>query len=151
MLAISRQMLGVCAIGLAVLPSIPAAAFQLITQSEAELPGAGSIRHERGISRGPTISFVSPSPGTGTIKSPINIVIRFESHGGAAINANSVLLTYMKEPPIDLTQRIKPFITPGGIDIEDAEVPPGTHWLRVEVTDSHGYPSQADLAFTVSQ
>ena len=47
-------------------------------------------------------------------------------------------VTYLKQPEIDLTQRLKPFITPKGIDAHDATIPPGTHMIRVEVTDSDG-------------
>ncbi len=146
----SRQLLGACAICVAVVLSVPARAFQLITDSEAALPAA-RIGPERGISRGPTIVIVSPSREAGNIKSPLNLKIKFESHGGAKIDIDSVLVTYLKRPTVDLTQRIKPFIAATGIDVEDAEVPPGTHMLRVDVSDTDGRPGWADFSFTVSK
>jgi hypothetical protein len=62
-----------------------------------------------------------------------------------------VLLTYLRTPEIDLTQRIKPFIAAGGIDVQDAQVPPGTHTIRVIVADTDGRTNEADFTFTVGQ
>lgn len=126
-----------------------AGALQLITASEAALPVDQS--RERGISRGPTVVIVSPSPAAGTIKSPPVLKVRFESLGAAKIDVDSVLITYMKKPAVDLTQRIKPFVEATGIDVENAEVPPGTHTLRVNVTDTEGRSGWADLTFSVSK
>jgi len=85
------------------------------------------------------------------MKSPLNLKIRFEGHGGARIDVDSVLLTYMKQPEIDLTQRLRPFIAATGIDVLDAEVPPGTHMIRVNVTDTDGHSSSTDFTFSVSK
>jgi hypothetical protein len=127
----------------------PAGALQLITESEAALPSDRA--HDRGILRGPTIVIVSPAPAAGTIRSPLSLRIRFEAHDGATIDVDTVLLTYMKKPAVDLTQRIRRFIAPTGINVEDAQVPPGTHTLRVNVSDSHGHISRTDFTFTVSK
>jgi hypothetical protein len=139
-----------CAAAVAVVRPTAAHAFQLITKSEAALPAARG-GHDRGISRGPTIVIVSPAPAAGTVKSPIDLKIEFKPHGGAGIDADSVLVTYMKDPSVDLTQRIKPFIGPAGIEIKDAQVPPGTHRLRVDVADTYGHEGWTDFTFTVSR
>src|SRR5205807_1648767 len=88
----------------------------------------------RGVSRGPRITIVSPPPTGGLVRSPVNLRLHFESFGGAKINAESVVITYKKVPPIDLTQRVTAFITSAGIAIPVAEVPPGTHVMF----DCHG-------------
>ncbi len=129
----------------------PAFALQLITATEAALPPDHPLGAERGISRGPSVLIVSPQPGAGTIKSPLTLKIKFISHGDTTVDVNSVLVTYMRVPAVDLTQRIKPDISAGGIDVEDAEVPPGTHTLRVNVTDSDGHANSTDFTFSVSQ
>jgi hypothetical protein len=144
-----QNILRSCAVITCVLLAGPAAALQLITESEAALPVDQS--HERGISRGPTVVIVSPSPGAGTIKSPLILKVRFEGHGAAKIDVDSVLVTYMKKPAVDLTQRIKAFIGATGFDVEDAKVPPGTHTLRVNVTDTEGRSGWADFTFSVSK
>jgi hypothetical protein len=135
----------------AALVSSPARAVQLITAAEAALPPDQPLGGNRGISRGPSVVVVSPQPGAGTIKSPLELKIKFISHGGTTVDVDSVLLTYMKMPAVDLTQRIKPDITPAGIDVPDAAVPPGLHTLRVNVTDSDGHSNSTDFTFSVSQ
>ena len=142
--------IAISALGTAIVTRPAAYGLQLITKQEAALPAA-RVGHDRGISRGPTIEFVSPSPEAGTLHSPIELKIKFVAHGGAKIDTESVLVTYMKQPMVDLTQRLKPFIAANGIDVEDAEVPRGTHWLRVNVSDNDGHTGEADFTFTVSR
>jgi hypothetical protein len=133
-------------------PAMPAEPLMLITASEAALPAEQIAKiHERGITRGPSVSIVSPQPGAGMMKSPVALKIKYEAHGGAKIDVDSVLLTYLRTPEIDLTQRIKPFIAAGGIDVQDAQVPPGTHTIRVIVADTDGRTNEADFTFTVGQ
>jgi hypothetical protein len=135
----------------AILLAGPAVALELITATEAALPADPLIGHERGITRGPTVLIVSPPPGAGTIKSPLDLKVTFESHGGATVNLDSVLLTYLRRPAVDLTQRVRAFIASNGIEIKDAEVPPGTHTIRVSVSDSEGRNGSADLTFSVTK
>lgn len=143
--------MGACALFGAILAARPAVAVELITPSEAALPAQPSIGRERGISRGPTVLVVSPQPGAGTIKSPLDLRVVFESHGGTTVNVDSILLTYMKMPAVDLTQRVKAFIGPSGVEIKDAEVPPGTHTIRVSVADNEGRTGSADVTFSVTK
>jgi hypothetical protein len=140
-----------CAVFGATLAVGPAFSLELITPSEAALPAPQVTGHERGISRGPTVVIVSPSPAAGEIQSPLNLKITFDPHGGSRVDADSVLLTYLRTPAIDLTQRIRPYITANGIYVIDAEVPPGTHTLRVDVSDTDGRTSSADFTFSVSK
>lgn len=142
--------LAACVVGAAVALAAPAHALRLITKSEAALPPARG-GHERGISRGPGVVVVFPSPEAGTVRSPLELKIKFVAHGGAKIDTDSVLVTYLKEPAVDLTQRLKQFIEPTGIDVKNAEVPPGTHWLRVDVADTEGHQGWAEFTFTVSR
>lgn len=80
------RLIGACAVIAAALLPVQAAAFELITPVEAALPAAPAIGHESGISRGPTVLVDLPQPGAGTIKSPLDLKIRFAGHGGATIN-----------------------------------------------------------------
>jgi hypothetical protein len=148
---ISCRLIGAFALVAATLFAENVVALELITPGEAALPAEPGIGHERGISRGPTVLVVSPQPGAGTIKSPLDLKVIFESHGGATVNVDSVLLTYLRMPEVDLTQRAKAFIAPAGIEIKDAEVPPGTHTIRVHVSDSDGRTGWADVTFSVTK
>jgi hypothetical protein len=144
-------LIGACALFGAISAARPAVAVELITPSEAALPEQPSIGRERGISRGPTVLVVSPQPGAGTIKSPLDLRVTFESHNGATVNVDSVLLTYMRLPAVDLTQRVRDFIAPTGVEIKQAVVPPGTHTIRVSVSDSNGRTGTADVTFSVTK
>jgi len=64
--------------------------------------------------------------------------VTFAPHNGATIDPSKVRVTYLKQPEIDLTQGLKAYITPKGIDAKDITVPPGTHTIRIEVIDSDG-------------
>lgn len=124
-------------------------ATQLITEDEAKLPPPkGAIAADRrGILRGPKVEIVSPS---GAAHSPLRLQLKFESFGGATINPDSVKVTYLRSPNVDLTPRVKPFIQAGGIDMPQAELPPGEYMVRVDVKDSDGRPGTASFTLTVS-
>jgi hypothetical protein len=118
--------------------SFPAYAAQvLITEEEAKRPPPkGAIAADRrGITRGPKIEFVANSD---TVHSPMHLQLRFESYGGAKIDPDSVKVTYLRTPNVDLTGRVKPFVQPTGIDMPDVELPAGDHMVRVDIKDSDG-------------
>jgi hypothetical protein len=129
-----------------------APALVLITPEEAALPDAVGAAHElgvRGVTRGPMVSVVSPAPDAGAVRSPLRLLLRFESHGGAVIDPNSVKVVYLKNPAINLTQRIGDLVMTGGIDLRSTEVPPGTHYIRIEVKDTAGRLGSATFALFV--
>ena len=126
-----------------------ASAMELITQEEAKLPDG--ISGSRGITLGPLIILVSPPATAGMIKSPLNLKIKFESRGGVKVDEDSVVLTYQKNPPIDLTQRSRSFISIHGINIENATVPAGTHSIRVDVKDVQGRSNFLEFGFTITR
>ena len=109
----------------------------LITPKEAKLPDAAGNLNTRGISRGPGIKVVSPESGAQT-KGPFEFKVDFEPRGGATIDKSSVKVTYMKSPVVDLTPRIKNSVTDTGIDMKNAEIPPGEHQVKISVKDSDG-------------
>lgn len=109
----------------------------LITAKEAKLPDAAGSLNTRGISRGPGIKVISPEPGSQN-KGPFEFKVDFEPRGGASIDQSSVKVTYMKSPTVDLTSRVKGSITDMGIDLKNAEIPPGEHQVKISVKDSDG-------------
>ena len=112
-----------------------AAGTVLITDQEAKLPLDRRIAGTRGITRGPRIEFVHHDVLVG---SPLHFQMKFHSFGGATIVVQSIRLIYLKTPDIDLTSRVMPFAQASGIDIPDAEIPSGEHYLQAEVADSEG-------------
>ena len=139
--------LGIFAAGLLDLGAVGAT--PLITDDEARLPppkGAISA-NTRGILRGPKVEVISPNE---TAHSPLRLQLKFESFGGARIDIESVKVLYLRTPNVDLTARVRPFIQADGIDMPEAELPPGEYLVRVDVKDSEGRPGSASFMLRIS-
>jgi hypothetical protein len=135
------------------LGAAPARAFELVTPSEAALPAAQipALDMRGSPTRRPLVTVVSPPPAAGLVHSPVNLNLQFRAFGGAAIDPLSVVVTYLKQPAIDLTQRLTPYITEQGIDIPQAQVPPGKHEFWIELKDNQGRIGSATFSFQVGQ
>jgi hypothetical protein len=129
------------------LASWNAYAVNLISVEESKLPKAGT-GSRAGLTRGPSIDVVSPA-AEDRVTSPARIVIRFQPHSGARIVADSVKMYFLSRPRVELTDRIKAYVKDGGIAIPDAEMPPGTYDLMVQVTDSDGRSGNEIFTITV--
>jgi hypothetical protein len=117
---------------------VPAYAGQvLITEEEAKLPPPrGAVATDRrGITRGPKIELVAANA---SVHSPMHLQVKFESYGGAKVDPGSVKVTYLRTPNVDLTDRVKAYVQPTGIDIPDVQLPAGDHMVRVDIKDSDG-------------
>jgi hypothetical protein len=129
--------------------SVPVYAAQvLITEDEAKLPPPkGAVATDRrGITRGPKIDFVSAG---NAIHSPTHLQMKFESFGGAKIDPDSVKITYLRTPNVDLTSRVKSFVQPTGIDMPDVQLPVGDHMLRVDIKDTDGRAGSTSFVLKV--
>lgn len=127
-------------------------AFKLIKEDEAKQPPAvTSNMATRGITRGPGIKLVSPDSSGDPIKSPLTLKVAFEPRGGAKIDTTSVKVSYLKATPIDLLDRVKSGLSETGIDIANAEIPPGEHAIQVMLQDSEGRKSSTIINLTVAK
>lgn len=146
------------AIGVSVLLllSAPAGALMLVTPEEAALPVGGPqplvvpVLPQRGITRPPEIDLVSP-PKRRPVHSPFEFHVGFVAHGGAHIDPKSVKVTYLRQDNIDLTNRLQAAITAKGIDVPNAETPPGQYRFRIEVRDDDGHISATDIVIDVTR
>jgi hypothetical protein len=121
----------------------------LITPEEAKLPARQmQLASSRAITRGPRIEVSELEDGK--LHSPLHFRLRFLAFGGKTIDIDTVTVTYLRGPNIDLTERIKPFVQSTGIDIPDAEVPPGEHAIRVDLKDSEGRPATVSFSLAVA-
>jgi len=128
-----------------------AKADMLISAQEAALPSASAAGITfRSVTRGPKVQLVSP-PDASVVHSPVALHLKFESYGGATIDPASVKVTYMKKPAVDLTARVKTYIRPDGVDMETAEIPPGEHIIKVDVTDSQGRAGSSTFTLKVDK
>jgi hypothetical protein len=152
-----RRMRGVwrSALGLAGLLALatPTSAIQLVTEQEAALPPdrLPGLMLRGSPTRRPSVVVVSPPPTAGVLKSPLSIKVKLQAHGGAKIDPDSIVVTYKKTPMIDITQRIMPFISADGIEVPEAEVPPGVHEFRIELKDKDGRLGGTEFSFKVGK
>ena len=137
---------------LALIGAVPNLVFAapLITSKEAALPAASGALATRGISRGPAVKLNSPEADI-PISSPFDFKVLFEARGEGKIDPNSVKVVYMKSPFVDLTPRLKSAITPTGINFSKAEVPPGTHTIRITVKDMDGRETNQVITIVVNK
>lgn len=132
-------------------PSVkPASAFQLITEQEAALPDHSTVTVTRGgLTRRPEILVLSPVPDAGFVTSPLHLKLKIRAFGGAIVDRESIVISYRKAPPINLTQRVTSFLKRDEIDIPDAEIPPGTHRFRISIMDKDGRFGSSDFVISV--
>lgn len=141
------------AIALCLSSALPNAgtAEMLISEAEAKLPNSTDVgMTTRGLTRGPGVEQASPDPDRGA-QSPLSLKIKFIARNNVAIDPTSVKITYLKMQPVDLTERIKKYITADGIDMANAETPPGTHHLRVILKDKQDRTATAIIKLIVTQ
>ena len=133
------RVLAWCLVVLTLSTHVASAGTVLIKAEEAALPsaaGAPSIALvTRGITRKPNIVLTSPEA---SVSSPFELKFKFSAHGGATIKPGSFHLIYLKKPNVDLTARVQPFVTADGVDMTDAEAPPGRHKIKAMISDSAG-------------
>src|SRR5262245_47566893 len=70
----------------------------LITTEESGLAAApqGDLTFRAGVSRGPSITLVSPKSNEPTLRSPFRLQLKFEGRGGAQVDTDTLKLTYAK-------------------------------------------------------
>jgi hypothetical protein len=118
----------------------------LITREEANLPEYTLV--ERDVFPGPKITSLFPAADGATVTSPVHLKVRFERRG-ANIDLDSLTVTYLKNPLVDLTDRVRAFASRNGIDMPDAQVPPGNHRIRIEVKDVDGSSGRSEVTLRV--
>ena len=112
------------------------AATVIITEEEGKLPPPKEmpLPSDRGITRGPKIELDADDKAV--LRAPLHLKPKFRTPGGSAIDLGTFQATCIKEPAVDLTTRLKPFAQQTGIDIPDAILPPGEHFIQVGIKDS---------------
>lgn len=117
----------------------------LITPEEALLPTPKDVFASRAITRGPRIDLADFDSGQiRSAAAAAQVQGIWRRHDQPAIVSHDL----HESPNVDLTPRVKPFAKPTGIDISEAEVPPGEHLVRVEIHDSEG--RQTSTVFLLS-
>ena len=127
-----------------------AIATPLITADEAALPPQkGAVPNSgRGITRGPKIQL--PETDAVAQASPMRFQVKFQTFGGSSIDLEALKVTYLKSPVVDLTSRVKPFAQPAGIDMPEAQLPPGEHLVRIDIKDSEGRTASTSFLLKIA-
>jgi hypothetical protein len=134
----------------------------LITAQEAQLPrvlpagspappggGASGYDKDRGTpTRPPDVIVQSP---TGPVASPFPLRVTFTPHNGAHIDPNGVTVTLLTKPEVDLTNRVRPYLSAGGLNFAQPEVPPGQYRVRIELIDDAGHTGAATVDLQVQR
>lgn len=125
--------------------------FELITAEEAAAPDLdpSDLHVEVGRSdEGPVIELISPHMGA-SIKGPVLIDVRFIKKDGRDIDPSTIKVEYLKFLTIDLTPRVRDYLSKEGIKVPNANLPSGTHTLRLSVGDTAGTVTKWVFTFEV--
>ncbi len=137
---------GVLSCGVLALPDARAQSggVWVVTGPEAALPPSPNSKAGRSITRGPAIRQVSPAAAVAP-NQPFALKVEFAGRGGEKVNPVSAQIMVLRGNNVDITQRLKPYITANGIEIPNAMVPAGTYVLQVAVSDAGGRQSTANI------
>lgn len=123
---------------------------ELITSEEASAPDLDPADWHLEVSRadgGPEIQIISPHMGE-SIKKPVSIDVRFIK-GEKEIDPSTIRLEYLKFITIDLTPRVKDYLTKDGVKVSNVNLPSGTHTIRLSVGDTGGAVTRQVFTFEV--
>jgi hypothetical protein len=130
----------------------------LVTPEEVQREAAWAGTHPPSATRrtraitpaNPEIAVVKPESLAEPLKAPFPIQILFRAREGAVIVPESLRILYgfMR---IDITERLtaRAKVTPAGIVVESAAIPPGNHRLLIRVSDDRERQGEAELRFAV--
>lgn len=131
------------------LPEQRTQALQLITVEEAAAQDSNEEIYVVKSLNGPAVEIESPDKNF-TIATPVSIRVLFKpGTSGKAIDPESFRLVYHKFVKIDLTDRVKEYVTSTGIDAKNVDIPEGKHKISVSVADMAGNRTTEVLKFTV--
>lgn len=118
--------------------SVAAFPFPLIKEEEAALPDKPLPK-----TRGPVPAPIIKFRGVQRTTSPFDLVVELVPVVAAAsIDIDSLQVWYSKDPPVNLTNRIAPFVARKEravvIRLSGAEAPVGKHQIVFRVEDTYG-------------
>ena len=128
--------------------------FWLVTPEEAAMapapgqPGGAQVEVSREPpDTGPIIEVLKPAEGT-TPTVPLEVSIRFAPRD-APVDMNTLQVAVVKFITIDITDRVRPYVSPAGIQIPDAKLPSGRHTVRISLGDASGGVSNKQMTMSI--
>jgi len=109
----------------------------IVTPDEASQPATRQLVPSASDPEGPKIEVRVPGE-VKEVTMPVKIDVAFEPRDGAKIDFKTLKITYLKMFNIDITDRMKPYLTPTGIFSDNAKLPPGDHSIEISLQDDSG-------------
>lgn len=98
--------------------------------------------------KGPQIVVRSPQEGA-RITAPFELDIQFMSAKGAAIDLDSLRVHFRKVWNIDITDYVRPYVSPEGIRMTNATLPRGRHTVTLAIADDQGHTSSRTMTVEI--
>ncbi len=116
----------------------PGQPVDLLTTEEGSMAEARSFGYTGDLPKnGPAIRVLAPEIDK-VQRSPFRLAVRFVPKPGSTVDTESLKVEALKIVTIDLTDRVRPYVSPQGIEMEQARIPSGNHRLRVTIGDGKG-------------
>lgn len=98
----------------------------------------------------PVIEVARPALIDGHVLSPMAIELNFRAAADASIDPNTFRV-YYGTLKLDVTQRLlkNVAVRVDGLHVDRAEIPAGSHWLVMQVSDTRQRTATQDLRFVV--
>jgi hypothetical protein len=129
----------------------PTADFWLVTPEEAAMANAEGppTLRKRGIDprSGPVIELLKPAAGQAS-RAPVEIDVKFRA-SAAPIDESTIQVTLLKIINVDLTDRLRPYMSASGIYIPNANLPSGRHAVRIKLADRQGNASSSQMTLQI--
>jgi len=123
--------------------------FTLITPEEALQPEVPFLKECSSLEEnGPHIKINAPSLDV-PLLTPFIVDIAFEASRNKIIDYDSLRVRYLKFIPIDLTDRVKPYLDNNRLMLKDVKVPQGRHCLQVLIGYKSGEKTLMEILLNV--
>ncbi len=125
----------------------------LITPEEAARvrSPAGDFQEPAAAVEGPGPRIIVKDPkALKRLRSPIYIFVAFEpGRSGLPADMSTLNATLIGFFDIDITDRVREYIKMSSLEIEKADLPTGSHRLRMAIRDVKGNPNERDVVVRV--
>ncbi len=151
---IALSVLSICLFSGHVMTALGTEVGWFITPEEAAMapapPVLGGSQFDIGrddVMSGPLVEVVKPIDGARD-PAPIEIYIKFTPQL-APIDLASLKVSVEKFISIDITDRVRDYVTAKGIHVKEAKIPPGEYTVMISVADREGAWSRKTISFEV--
>ena len=125
----------------------------LVTPEEAAKVGARMTGWKELVAAvegyGPTIVVHDPR-ALNRVRAPLNIFVSFEpGNSGERPDMETLSVTLVGFFDIDITDRVREHIVGDALKVDEANLPEGSHRLRLAIKDISGNPNERDMVVNV--